>query len=98
VGSPLDVAARAIVLQVHEWVAPDLGSGDVDDAARGSYLVTLTVMPQDGLPFRCRVIAALPADTRWNVQIGAHVPVVITVATRVVRLDTDALRALYETT
>jgi hypothetical protein len=106
VSTPVDIAARAIVLQIDEHAAsnglPDADGdaldtvGQVAGARMIAYLLTLTVMPDDEPPFRSKVEAGLPADARWQVRVGAHVPVTIAVATRDVRLDTAALQALSE--
>jgi hypothetical protein len=95
------VSARAIVLRVvaraDEGNATDATDhlADGADAGGAAYVLMLTVMPDDGLPFRSRVTAWLPVDGRWNVHVGTHVPVTIAPHTRDVALDIAALRTLY---
>jgi hypothetical protein len=62
------VGGRAIVLQMQP-LRLDGGS------TQSLWLLTLTVMPDGGLPFRSRITAVLPDDASWKVHVGAHVPV-----------------------
>lgn len=88
---PTGTSARAIVLRI----SPASADPDGRDDGLATYLLTLTVMPDDEPPFRCRVRAALPVVSQWAVAVGAHVPVTIG-PTREVTVDTGALRALFD--
>lgn len=87
---PTGTPARAIVLRISPGGA-DPGGAD----GLATFLLTLTVMPDDQPPFRCRVRVALPIVGQWGVAVGAHVPVLIA-STNDVEVDTAALRALFD--
>ena len=73
---PTGTPARAIVLQINRPCPASRSRWrSMPRTGLATFLLTLTVMPDDEPPFRCQVTAELPIVDQWGVAVGAHVPV-----------------------